>query len=316
MENVIIIGSGPAAHTAAIYTARANLNPLMFEGMMAAGVAAGGQLTMTTLVENYPGFPKGVEGWQLMANMREQAVGSGVRILTKTVDRVDLSNRNKFLVYSSGEVYETRTIIIATGATARRLNIVGGDDFWQKGISACAVCDGGLPIFRQKPVAVVGGGDAAVEEALYLTKFASKVYLIHRRDQLRASKIMSDRVLSHSKVEVLWNKTVKEVRGRELVSSIVIEDTVDGSRTELEVNGLFYAIGHTPNTSFLENQVLVDKEGYIVVNEGSLYSTSTSVEGVFAAGDVMNRNYRQAIVAAGYGCKAALDVERYLQSIQ
>ena len=313
MENVIIIGSGPAAHTAAIYTARAKLNPLMFEGFMAGGVAAGGQLTMTTDIENYPGFPKGISGYELMSNMREQSLKFGTRIITKTVDRVDLSNSQELKVYVQSECFTTRSIIIATGATARRLRVEGEDTYWQKGISACAVCDGGLPIFRQHPVAVIGGGDSAIEEAIYMTKFASKVYLVHRRDKLRASKAMEDKMLANDKIEPLWNKVVVRACGDKLLSSIVLKDVASGEESSLEVAGMFYAVGHTPNSNFLENQVLTDPQGYILTPH--LPSTQTSIKGVFVAGDVSNRNYRQAIVAAGSGCKAACDVERYLQEV-
>ena len=313
MENVVIIGSGPAAHTAAIYTARAKLDPLMFEGFMAGGVAAGGQLTMTTDIENFPGFPAGISGFELMSLMREQSLKCGTRIITKTVDRVDFSNQDELKIYVGSECITTRSVIIATGATAKRLNVSGEDLFWQKGISACAVCDGGLPIFRNEPVAVVGGGDSAVEEALYMCKFASKVYLIHRRDQLRASKVMVDRLLSNNKVEPLWNKVVLQACGDKFLNSLVLSDTTKDQTSTIEVAGMFYAIGHTPNSSFLDNQLSLDDQGYILTP--NLPSTQTSVRGVFVAGDVCNRNYRQAVVAAGSGCKAALDAERYLGTL-
>ncbi len=307
MENVIIIGSGPAGHTAAIYAARANLKPLMFEGMFAAGVAAGGQLTTTTEVENFPGYVA-ISGPELMVKMREQSEHCGTRILTETVDSVDLSKR-PFSVVAGSQSYQTQALIITTGATAKRMNLTGEDRLWQKGISACAVCDGALPFFRNKVLAVVGGGDSAVEEASYLTKFATKVLLLVRRDALRASKVMQERAKSNPKIEILFNTAPVEVLGEKSVTGLKIKNTVNNSESTLEVGGLFYAIGHLPNTAFLNGQLECDEAGYIKTKPGT---TKTSVEGVFAAGDVQDKVYRQAITSAGTGCMAALDAERFL----
>ncbi len=308
MENVIIIGSGPAAHTAAIYAGRAKLKPLMFEGMMAAGIAAGGQLTTTTDVENFPGFPEGISGPDLMAKMREQSLKCGTRIETVTVDKVDLSSR-VFKVTVGSKVVEAKTIIVATGATAKRMHIEGEDRLWQKGISACAVCDGGLPIFRNKILVVIGGGDSAVEEATYLTKFASKVIMLVRRDVLRASKVMQERALSNEKIEIKWHTGAVEVLGEKALSSIKVRHAKTGEESIVEASGLFYAIGHQPNTSFLKGQLVLDETGYIQTTPGT---PCTSVAGVFACGDVQDKHYRQAVTAAGSGCMAALQAERYL----
>lgn len=308
MENVIIIGSGPAAHTAAIYCGRADLKPLMFEGMMAGGVAAGGQLTTTTEIENFPGFPEGIDGSALMMRMRKQSLNCGVIIQTATVDKIDLS-AEPFKVYSEKQTYETKSVIIATGATAKRLNIPGEDKLWQRGISACAVCDGALPIFRNKPLVVIGGGDSAVEEAIHLTKFASIVKVAVRRDALRASKAMQDKFFKNEKIEVMWNTNVIEVLGDNALQKLRIKNNKTQEESTIEVSGLFYAVGHNPNTDFLNNQLKTDKLGYLVTEPGS---TKTSIPGVFACGDVQDSKYRQAITAAGSGCMAALDVEKYL----
>lgn len=308
MENVVIIGSGPAAHTAAIYAGRAKLEPLLFEGMLAAGVAAGGQLTTTTEVENYPGFPDGIQGPDLMDNMRQQSLNCGTRIETKTVTSVDLKSR-PFKVFTGKEEISTKTLIIATGATAKRLHLPGEDKLWQRGISACAVCDGALPLFRDRPLAVIGGGDTAVEEATYLTKYGSKVYVIHRRDRLRASKVMQDRLLANPKIEMRWDSVATEALGDKMLTGITVKNVKSGEETRLEVSGLFYAIGHLPNTAFLDNQLDLDETGYIKTVPGT---TRTSVEGVFACGDVQDKIYRQAVTAAGSGCMAALDTERFL----
>lgn len=307
MENIIIIGSGPAGHTAAIYAARANLKPLMFEGMFAAGVAAGGQLTTTTEVENFPGFIS-ISGPHLMEKMKEQSLHCGTRILTETVDTVDLSKR-PFKLVASGVEYHAQALIIATGATAKRMNLPGEERLWQKGISACAVCDGALPFFRNKVLVVVGGGDSAVEEATHLTKFASKVVMLVRRDVLRASKVMQERAKQHPKIEILFNTVPLEVLGEKQVSGLKIKNIVNNRESHLDAGGLFYAIGHTPNTEFLSGQLALDATGYIKTHPGT---TKTSVEGVFAAGDVQDHVYRQAITSAGTGCMAALDAERYL----
>ncbi|MCW7497807.1 thioredoxin-disulfide reductase [Leptospira levettii] len=309
-HKVVIIGSGPAGHTAAIYAARANLNPVMYEGFMAGGVAAGGQLTTTTEVENFPGFPEGIDGTKLTQLFREQSAKYGTTIHTQTITKVDFSKR-PFTIWSDDEEIKAESIIIATGATAKRMFVKGEDVFWQRGISACAVCDGALPIYRNKALAVVGGGDSAVEEANHLTKFASKVYLVVRRDQLRASQIMQKRAMEHPKIEILWNQTVVEAKGGAGgLTSIVLENTKDKSQKDLEVGGLFYAIGHVPNTEIFKGQLNLDETGYIITKPGT---TQTNVEGVFAAGDVQDKVYRQAITAAGSGCMAALEAERWLE---
>ncbi len=310
VENVVIIGSGPAGHTAAIYAGRATLSPLMFEGFMAAGVAAGGQLTTTTEIENFPGFTS-IGGPELMHRMREQAVHCGTRIRTETVARVDLSERPFKVFPEDGPAILAKTIIIATGATAKRMHVPGEEKLWQMGISACAVCDGGLPMFRGKEMVVIGGGDTAVEEATYLTKFASKVYLVHRRDELRASKAMQQRAFSTPKLEIVWDSVLEEAYGDKFLEGVVIKNVKTGETSKLPASGLFYAIGHTPNTGFLEGQVETDAAGYILTQPGT---TKTSVKGVFAAGDVQDNVYRQAITSAGTGCMAALDAEHLLAS--
>jgi len=305
---LVIIGSGPAAHTAAIYAGRARLNPLLFEGEFAAGVAAGGQLTTTTDVENFPGFPEGIMGPDLMEKMRLQSKKSGAEILTKTVTKVAFQNR-PFKIYSDHLEYRAHAVIIATGATAKRLDIPGDHLFWQKGISACAVCDGGLPLFRNKPMAVVGGGDSACEEALYLTKFASHVSLIVRKNHLKASKVMQERLIEHPKISIHYDSVVSEAKGNSLLTQIIIQNTLTKQEQEMAVSGLFYAIGHSPNSSFLEGQLTLDASGYIQTKPGS---TQTNIEGVYACGDVQDPIYRQAITSAGSGCMAALDAERWL----
>ncbi len=307
IEHVVIIGSGPAGHTAAIYTARANLKPVMFEGFSAGGMP-GGQLMITTEVENYPGFPDGIQGPELMEALRKQSLRFETRIFTEDIAKVDVRKR-PFTVTSPERTITAHTIIIATGATAKRLRLPGEQRLWNKGMSACAVCDGALPVFRNKPLVVVGGGDSAAEESLFLTKFASKVYLVHRRDQLRASKIMQERVLHHPKVEVIWNTTLTDVLGHENISAVRLKDVVTGAERELPCGGVFYAIGFTPNTSLFTGQLELDPMGYILTKPDS---TATSVPGVFACGDVQDKKYRQAITAAGSGCMAALDCERWL----
>ncbi len=307
-REVIIIGSGPAGLTAAIYAARANLSPLVIEGFQSGGMP-GGQLMITGVVENFPGFPDGIDGQQLMANMKQQAQNAGAAFEMDDVASVDLSNPPFTLTTEGGSTFQTQSLIIATGATARRLPLESEQRLWGRGISACAVCDGALPIFRNQPLAVIGGGDSAVEEADHLTKFAGKVYLIHRRDQLRASNIMSKRAENNPKIELLWNKTVDEFLGDTMLSGLKLKDTTDGSISELQVAGAFEAIGHIPNTGFLDGQLDTDSEGYLVVPPGR---STTSVEGVFAAGDVRDPVYRQAVAAAGSGCMAALEAERWL----
>lgn len=308
VENVIIIGSGPAGHTAAVYTARARLQPLLFEGFMAGGIAAGGQLTTTTEVENFPGFPTGIGGPELMDRMRQQSLNCGARIETKTVDRVDLG-ASPFKVFTGSQEILTRTLIIATGATARRLDVPGGERLWQKGISACAVCDGALPAFRDRHLVVVGGGDSAAEESTYLTKYASQVSLLVRRDVLRASPAMQERLSKNEKIKILWNTNLVEVMGANQLEKIKVSNNRTEEVFEMEAGGLFFAIGHTPNTAFLEGQLELDETGYLVTPPGS---TATSKAGVFAGGDVQDRVWRQAITAAGTGCMAALAAERWL----
>jgi thioredoxin reductase (NADPH) len=306
-ERVIIIGSGPAGFTAGIYLARANLEPLMLEGFMSGGMP-GGQLMTTAEVENYPGFPDGVDGQTLMGEMRKHAVNAGVRMVMTDATEIDLSQRPFKLTDMSGVKYEADTVIVATGANARRLDMDSEKEFWMKGISACAVCDGALPIFRDKPLAVIGGGDTAIEEAEHLTKFGSKVYIIHRRDEFRASKILQKRAMDHPKIEILWNKVPEEFYGDKVLGGIKLKDTATGEITDIEVSGCFEAIGHITNVNFLNGQVELDNGGYIKTSN----ATSTSVGGVFAAGDVQDPIYRQAVVAAGSGAQAALDCERWL----
>lgn len=308
VEQVVIVGSGPAGHTAAIYAARANLKPLMLEGFMAGGVAAGGQLTTTTEVENFPGFPQGISGPELMERMREQSQHHGARILTETVESVDLSARPFRLRTDSQEIL-AQTLIIATGATARRMSVPGEDRLWNRGISACAVCDGALPLFRNQVLVVVGGGDTAIEEATHLTKFGSKVVLVHRRGELRASKAMQKRLLSNPKVEVLWFHVVEEAVGTDFLQGVRVRHVETGAEQVIAAAGLFYAIGHVPNTSFLAGQLQLEPSGYIQTKPGT---TQTSVAGVFAAGDVQDNRWRQAITAAGSGCMAALEAEAFL----
>jgi thioredoxin reductase (NADPH) len=308
MENVVIIGSGPAGHTAAIYAGRANLKPLMFEGFMAGGVAAGGQLTTTTEIENFPGF-KGIDGTELMNRMREQSLHCGTRIRTETVNKVELKPGGPFKVWTDDGMVEAKTLIIATGATAKRMHVPGEESLWQRGISACAVCDGALPLFRNQPLVVVGGGDTAVEEATHLTKFGSKVYLVHRRDSLRASKAMQQRAFKNPKIEMVWDTVLLDAEGKDSLEQVKLQNVKDGKEFRLDAKGLFYAIGHTPNTGFLEGQLKLDEQGYILTEPGT---TKTSVPGVFAAGDVQDKKYRQAVTSAGTGCMAALDAENFL----
>jgi thioredoxin reductase (NADPH) len=341
-EKVVIVGSGPAAWAAAIYTARAALSPLVFEGAITednriAGTLPLGQLFLTTEVENYPGFPhgdleayldhsidkeprkmmapharQGVSGPELMELMRQQAKNFDTRIVTDDIVDVDFQKRPFKLVTSQGKSYEAQSVIIATGARANYLGMPSEDKYKNFGVSACAVCDGALPRFRNKPLVVVGGGDSACEEANYLSKFASKIHMVHRRDQLRASKIMADRVLNDPKIAMEWNSTVDEVVGneREGVTNVRLKSAVDGQTREVPASGMFLAIGHTPNTRFLEGKLKLTPKKYIQWTVP--FRTNTSVAGVFAAGDVADDYYRQAITAAGSGCMAALDAERWL----
>ncbi|MFP4638166.1 MAG: thioredoxin-disulfide reductase [Spirochaetaceae bacterium] len=312
-ENVIIVGSGPAAHAAAIYTSRAELEPLMFEGFMAGGIAAGGQLTTTTEIENYPGFPEPVLGPELMDRMRKQSVAYGTRIITETIAKADLS-RWPYTVYTEGDApYRTKALIVATGAIAKRLHLPGEESYWQRGISACAVCDGALPIFRNQPLVVIGGGDTACEEAGFLTKFGSSVTILVRRDEMRASKTMQKRVMNNEKITIRWNTVATEAIGDgNALTGVRVHNKQTGHEETLGARGLFYAIGHTPNTGFLSGQVDMDETGYIRTEADA---TRTSLPGVFACGDVQDRVYRQAVTAAGTGCMAALDAETYLTSL-
>jgi thioredoxin reductase (NADPH) len=341
--DVIIIGSGPAGYCCGLYSSRANRNVLLFEGSMDDGLYPGGQLTITSDIENYLGFPEGINGFELTEKFKQQAERFGVKTIQKTITKIDISsfpysvevnrrscgsfpkgtsdlNRdsvevedlNRDSVYERENVYQTRSIVIASGATAKRLGIPQEERFWHHGISACAVCDGALPMFRNKPLVVVGGGDTAMEEASFLSKYGSKVYLIHRRDSFRASKIMVDRVMNNPKIEVIWNSVVVDGEGEKKLERLLIRNVVSGEEKWLDVNGLFYAIGHTPNTSFLENHVELDEDKYVITKPGT---THTNIPGVFACGDVQDKKYRQAITAAGSGCMASIDVEHWLNSL-
>ncbi len=307
VHDVVILGSGPAGLTAAVYAARANLKPLVVEGVVEGG-PTGGQLTLTTDVENFPGFPEGIMGPELILNMRKQAERFGTTFLTEDVTRAAFDVHPFRLETASGAELRTRALVVATGAKPRRLDVPGEDALWGSGVSACATCDGFF--FREKHVVVVGGGDSAMEEATFLTKFASKVTVIHRREELRASAIMVDRARRNDRIEFVLNAQVVEVRGADgKVSGLLLEDTVTGERSEFACDGLFLAIGHIPNTSLFDGVLDTDGEGYLVVAEPS---TRTNVAGVFACGDVMDHTYRQAITAAGTNCRAAIDAERWL----
>ncbi|MEC4984881.1 MAG: thioredoxin-disulfide reductase [Oscillatoria sp. PMC 1068.18] len=308
VENLVIIGSGPAGYTAAIYAARANLKPVMFEGFQAGGLP-GGQLMTTTEVENFPGFPDGITGPKLMDRMKAQAVRWGTECYTEDVVEVDLSQR-PFTVRSEEREFQTHSIVIATGATAKRLNLPSENKFWSHGISACAICDGATPIFHSQELAVVGGGDSAAEEAVYLTKYGSQVHLLVRGEQMRASKTMQDRVLNNPKITVHWNTEAVDVYGKDdRMNGVRLKNNQTGEESDLPVRGLFYAIGHKPNTDLFKGQLELDEVGYIVTKPDSV---ETNVEGVFAAGDVQDHEFRQAITAAGTGCMGAMLAERWL----
>lgn len=308
VENVVIIGSGPAGFTAAIYAARANLKPIMFEGFQAGGVP-GGQLMTTTEVENFPGFPEGITGPELMQQMKAQAERWGTECYTEDVIEVDLSQKT-YLVKSSDREFLTHSIIIATGAIAKRLGLPSEDIYWNNGISACAICDGASPIFTNQDLVVIGGGDSAAEEAVYLTKYGSHVHLLVRSEKMRASKAMQDRVLANPKITVHWQTTAVDVFGEHnRMSGIRVRNQVTNTETKIAAKGLFYAIGHSPNTTLFQDKLTLNSVGYIVVKSGTV---ETSLPGVYAAGDVQDHQYRQAITAAGTGCMAALSAERWL----
>ena len=302
IENVVIIGSGPAGYTAAIYTARANLKPIMISGLQ-----PGGQLTITTDVENYPGYEDPVQGPWLMEKMKKQSENVGTNVISSMVTSVDLNSKVKKIILDDGTEIHSKTVIISTGAQARWLNAKNEDKLKGFGISACATCDGFF--FKDKIVAVVGGGNSAAEEALFLTNFASKVYLIHRRDKLRSEKILQDRLTKNSKIEFLWNKQVKEYLGDKNLNGVLLSDTMTSERTELQIDGLFVAIGHDPATRIFKDKLDMDNDGYIITKPDS---TETNISGVYAAGDVKDKIYRQAVTAAGMGCMAALEAEKYI----
>ncbi|MCX5756967.1 MAG: thioredoxin-disulfide reductase [Candidatus Hydrogenedentes bacterium] len=312
MENVVILGAGPSGCTAALYAARANLNPLVLEGELSKEILPGGQLMTTTEVENYPGFPAGVTGPELVELMRQQALKFGARFVAKTAKAVDLSAR-PFTIHSEDESWQTKSIIISTGATARYMGLESEERFMNRGVSACATCDGALPRFRNKPVVVVGGGDTAMEESLFLTNFASRVHVVHRRDKFRASKIMGGRVCAHAKITVEWNSVVDEVLGadKEGVTGVRLRDVHTGQTREIACTGYFSAIGHKPNTDLFAGLLDRNDTGYLVTQPNSTY---TNIPGVFAAGDVQDHVYRQAVTAAGSGCMAAIDCGRWLEA--
>lgn len=312
MEHVIIIGSGPAAYTAALYTARANLKPLVLEGELSKDILPGGQLMTTTEVENYPGFPDGVTGPELIDLFKRQAARFGAQFAYKTVTGLDFAAR-PFVIRSGEETWEAQSVIIATGASAKYLGLESEQRFMNKGVSGCATCDGALPRFRNKPVVVVGGGDTAMEESLFLTKFSSRVHVLHRRDKFRASKIMGDRACAHPKITVEWNSVVDEILGNDKdgVTGVRLKDVKTGQTRAITCSGYFAAIGHLPNTTLFVGMLDMDETGYLVTKPNSTY---TNIPGVFAAGDVRDKVYRQAVTAAGSGCMAAIDCLRWLEA--
>ncbi len=312
VEQIVIIGSGPAAWTAALYAARARLNPLVFEGEPSRLLLPGGQLMWTTDIENFPGFPEGLAGPELMQRMKEQACRFDARVVSEDVAAVDFATHPFTITPNYSDAVRAKSVIIATGARANWLGLPNEQRLAQSGggVSTCAVCDGALPVFRDQTLAVVGGGDSAMEEATYLTKFAKEVILIHRRDEFRASPIMVERVLANPKIRILWNTVVVDVLGYDAVEGLKLRNVETGEQTEIECRGMFVAIGHTPNTEFLRGHFELSEHGYLQVP--APWRTATSVEGVFAAGDVMDDYYRQAITAAGTGCMAALEAERWL----
>ena len=307
VENLVIVGSGPAGYTAAIYAARANLSPVLITGFQDGGIP-GGQLMTTTHVENFPGFPDGIMGPELMDKMKAQAVRWGTRLIEADATAIDLSQR-PYRITAEGQTIDTQAVILATGASANRLGLPSEERFWSQGISACAICDGATPQFRQAELAVVGGGDSACEEAVYLTKYGSQVHLIVRGDKLRASGAMADRVLANPAITVHWNRQVADASGGDWLEAITLTDPSSGASEELPVKGLFYAIGHTPNTRLVRGQLEVDSHGYLATEAGR---PETSATGVYAAGDVADAEWRQGITAAGSGCQAALAAERWL----
>jgi thioredoxin reductase (NADPH) len=301
MHELIIIGSGPAGLTAGIYAARADLKPIIITGSN-----VGGQLMTTTEVENFPGFPEGIQGPQLMTNMIKQAERFGAKLVYANVTKVDFSNKIKS-IWVGEEEYKSKSVIIASGSSSRKLGIDSENEYWGKGVSTCATCDGAF--FRDKVVGIVGGGDSAMEEANFLTKFATKVYIIHRKDSFKASKIMQERVFDNKKIEIIWNHEVKQILGDNIkVTGVSINNTIDGSNKELSLDGLFLAIGHIPNTQYLVDQVELDQMGFVLSKD----ITKTNIDGVFVAGDVYDHRYQQAITAAGLGCMAFLDAEKWL----
>ena len=314
VEKLVIIGSGPAGWTAALYAARASLDPLVYEGAPTQEMIPGGQLMFTTDVENYPGYPKGVTGQEMMADFKAQAERFGTRVVTDDIATCDFSKRPFVLTTGEGETIQAHAVVIATGAKAKWLWLDNEQRLAQSGggVSACAVCDGALPVFRDQHLVVVGGGDTAMEEASFLTKFAGKVSVIHRRESLRASQVMQERVLGDAKVEMVWNSEVIDVHGDPMITGVRLKDTVTGAERDLDCKGLFIAIGHTPNSAFLGGQITTDETGYITLPKPPY--TMTNIEGVFAVGDVADKVYRQAVTAAGSGCMGALDAERWLSA--